>query len=303
MMPELRFDDQVAVVTGAGGGLGREHALLLASRGAHVVVNDLGGAVDGTGADPAVAQAVADEINAAGGSAVADSNTVATAEGGAAIIGTAMNAFGRVDILVNNAGILQDKTFAKMTPEQFDAVLAVHLRGSWCVAKPAFAQMAEQNYGRIVMTTSIAGLYGNFGQTNYSSAKMGLVGLARTLALEGARRGIRANVISPAAYTRMTEGLMAAEHADASAARHVAPAVAYLCHADCELSGEVLHAAGGRVASIFVGETLGFYDPKLTIEDVAENIDRIMDRSEYMVPKTINDNAVYLQRLKKEQGA
>jgi NAD(P)-dependent dehydrogenase (short-subunit alcohol dehydrogenase family) len=302
-MPELRFDDQVAVVTGAGGGLGREHALLLASRGAHVVVNDLGGAVDGTGGDPAIAHAVADEINAAGGSAVADSNTVATMEGGEAIIRTAMSAFGRVDILVNNAGILQDKTFNKMTPEQFDAVMAVHLRGSWCVTKPAFAQMQEQNYGRIVMTTSIAGLYGNFGQTNYSSAKMGLVGLARTLALEGARRGIRANVISPGAYTRMTEGLMPAEHADAAAARHVAPAVAYLCHADCELSGEVLHAANGRVSHIFVGETLGIYRPELTLEDVAENIERIMDRSEYMVPKTVNDNSVYLKRLRAEQRA
>jgi NAD(P)-dependent dehydrogenase (short-subunit alcohol dehydrogenase family) len=302
-MAELRFDDQVAVVTGAGVGLGREHALLLASRGANVVVNDLGGAVDGTGGDPAVARAVADEITAAGGSAVADPNTVSTAEGAEAIIRTAIDAFGRVDILVNNAGILQDKTFAKMTPEQFDDVLGVHLRGSWLVTKAAFPQMQEQNYGRIVMTTSIAGLYGNFGQTNYSSAKMGLVGLARTLALEGARRGIRANVLSPGAYTRMTVGLMPEDQADALAPQHVAPVVAYLCHADCELSGEILHATGGRVASIFVGETLGIYRPSLTLEDVAENIEKIMDRSDYLVAKNINDNAVFMRRLRKEYGA
>jgi NAD(P)-dependent dehydrogenase (short-subunit alcohol dehydrogenase family) len=302
-MAELRFDDQVAVVTGAGVGLGREHALLLASRGANVVVNDLGGAVDGTGGDPGVAQAVVDEITSAGGSAVADPNTVATAEGSEAMIRTAIDAFGRVDILVNNAGILQDKTFAKMTPEQFDDVLGVHLRGSWLVTKAAFPHMQEQNYGRIVMTTSIAGLYGNFGQTNYSSAKMGLVGLARTLSLEGARRGIRANVLSPGAYTRMTVGLMPEEQADALAPSHVAPVVAYLCHADCELSGEVLHATGGRVASIFVGETLGIYRPALTLEDVAENIEKIMDRSEYLVAKNVNDSAVYMRRLRKEYGA
>jgi NAD(P)-dependent dehydrogenase (short-subunit alcohol dehydrogenase family) len=216
------------------------------------------------------------------------------------MVRAAVDAFGRLDILVNNAGILQDKTFAKMTPEQFDAVLDVHLRGSWLVTKAAFPQMVEQNYGRIVMTTSVAGIYGNFGQTNYSSAKMGLVGLARTLALEGARRGILANVISPAAFTRMTENLMPAEHAEATAPSFVSPVVAYLCHSDCTLSGEVFHAVGGRVAQIFTGETVGYYSPTLTIEDVADNLDRIMDRSEYMVAKSVNDSAPYMQRLKAE---
>jgi NAD(P)-dependent dehydrogenase (short-subunit alcohol dehydrogenase family) len=244
---------------------------------------------------------VVDEIVKTGGSAVADANTVATMEGGEAIIRTAMEAFGRVDILVNNAGILQDKSFAKMTPEQFDAVIGVHLRGSWNVTKSAFAQMVEQNYGRIVMTTSIAGTYGNFGQTNYSSAKMGLIGLARTLSHEGGRKGVLTNVISPGAYTRMTVDLMPAEQSEALAPRHVAPVVAYLCHPDCTLSGEVLTASGGRVASIFVGETVGWYSKSLTIEDIAEHIDEIMDRSEYMVPKNVNDMTKYLQRLRAEK--
>ena len=204
-MTELGFDGKVAIITGAGGGLGKQHALLLASRGALVVVNDLGGAVDGTGADVGAAQLVVDEINAAGGEAVADANSVATPEGGAAIVQTAIDAFGRVDIVVNNAGILRDKSFDNMNPELLDPVIDVHLRGAFHVTQPAWKHMREQNYGRIVSTSSSSGLFGNFGQANYGAAKMGLVGFTRVLAVEGAKYGIKANAIAPLALTRMTE--------------------------------------------------------------------------------------------------
>jgi len=189
-MTELGFDGKVAIITGAGGGLGKQHALLLASRGALVVVNDLGGAVDGTGADVGAAQLVVDEINGAGGEAVADANSVATAEGGAAIVQTAIDAFGRVDIVVNNAGILRDKSFNNMSSELIDPVIDVHLRGAFHVTQPAWQHMREQGYGRIVSTSSASGIFGNFGQTNYGAAKMGLVGLTRVLAVEGAKYGI-----------------------------------------------------------------------------------------------------------------
>ncbi len=193
-MADIRFDGRVAIVTGAGGGLGREHALLLAARGAKVVVNDLGGAVDGTGGSAGPAERTAKEIEGLGGVAVADSNTVATSEGGRAIVGTALEAFGRVDVVVNNAGILRDKAFHNLTPELLDPVLDVHLKGAFHVTRPAWARMREAGYGRVLLTASNAGILGNFGQANYGAAKMGLVGLARVLAQEGARYGIKAYV-------------------------------------------------------------------------------------------------------------
>src|SRR4249920_1624676 len=210
-MADLGFDGKVAIITGAGGGLGREHALLLASRGALVGINDLGGAVDGTGSDKGAAERVVDEIKAAGGDAVADTNSVATPEGGAAIVQSALDAFGKVDIVVNNAGILRDKAFHNASPDLWDAVFDVHLRGAFNVTQPAFAKMREQGYGRIVSTSSAAGIFGNFGQTNYGAAKMGLVGLTNVLAVEGAKYNIKANAIAPLALTRMTEGILGGE--------------------------------------------------------------------------------------------
>jgi NAD(P)-dependent dehydrogenase (short-subunit alcohol dehydrogenase family) len=246
-MSQLTYDGKVAVITGAGGGLGRQHALLLASRGALVVVNDLGGTVDGSGADSSAAQKVVDEIRAAGGEAVANHDSVSTPEGGEGIIQTAIDAYGRVDIVINNAGILRDKTFHNMTPDLVDPVIDVHLKGAFNVTRPAWIRMREQGYGRIVSTSSAAGIFGNFGQANYGAAKMGLVGFSRVLAAEGAKYNIKANVIAPLALTRMTENLMGAV-GDKLDPALVTPIVAWLSHEDCDVSGEIYSVGGGRVA-------------------------------------------------------
>src|SRR5437868_9472097 len=198
-MADLGFDNRVAIITGAGGGLGREHALLLASRGAQVVINDLGGSISGEGGDAGPAHTTAKEIESLGGVAVADTNSVATPEGGEAIVQTALDAFGRIDIVINNAGILRDKTFQNMTPDLIDPVLDVHLKGAFNVTRPAWIKMRAQNYGRVVNTSSNSGLLGNFGQSNYGAAKMGLVGLTRVLAVEGAKSNIKVNAIAPVA--------------------------------------------------------------------------------------------------------
>ena len=204
-MSEIRFDGRVAVITGAGGGLGKTYALELARRGASVVVNDLGGSSDGRGGSSSMADATVKEIIEAGGKAVANYDSVATPEGGKAIIQTALDNFGKVDILVNNAGILRDKSFLKLEPKDLEAVLDVHLKGAFFVTQPAFASMKENGYGRIVMASSGAGIFGNFGQTNYGAAKMGLVGLMNVLSVEGAKYNIKVNTIAPVAKTRLTE--------------------------------------------------------------------------------------------------
>ena len=203
-MSEIRYDGRVAVVTGAGGGLGKTYALMLASRGASVVVNDLGGASDGTGAGTSMADEVVKEINESGGKAVANYDSVSTPEGGEGIIQTAVENFGKVDIVINNAGILRDKTFAKLEPQHLEAVIDVHLKGAFFVTQPAYRVMKENNYGRIVFAASGAGIFGNFGQSNYGAAKMGLVGLSNVLAVEGAKNNIKCNVIAPIAKTRLT---------------------------------------------------------------------------------------------------
>ena len=297
-MSKLTYDGKVAVITGAGGGLGRQHALLLASRGALVVVNDLGGSVDGTGENASAAQKVVDEIRAAGGEAVANHDSVSTPEGGEAIIQTAVDAYGRVDIVINNAGILRDKTFHNMTPEFVDPVIDVHLKGAFNVTKPAWIRMREQNYGRIVSTSSAAGIFGNFGQANYGAAKMGLVGLSRVLAAEGAKYNIKANVIAPLALTRMTENLMGAI-GEKLAPELVSPIVAWLSHEDCDVSGEIYSVGGGRVARVFLGETVGYTKPNITLEDIRDNWATIRDTDGYSVPANLpEETALFFNALK-----
>jgi len=243
---EIRFDERVAIVTGAGGGLGRAYALELAQRGAKVVVNDLGGARDGSGyGSQSPADQVVAEIKAAGGKAVADYGNVATAEGGESIVKTALDAFGTVDIVINNAGILRDKSFLKMEPENWQAVLDVHLNGAYNVTRPAFAVMKDKGYGRIMMTTSAAGLYGNFGQTNYTAAKMGLVGLMNTLNLEGQKYDIKVNTIAPVAASRLTEDILPPDYLDKLKPELVAPMALYLVSEECPVSGNIYNAGLG----------------------------------------------------------
>jgi NAD(P)-dependent dehydrogenase (short-subunit alcohol dehydrogenase family) len=287
-MADLGFDGKVAIITGAGGGLGRSHALELARRGALVVVNDLGGSVDGTGSGASAAQAVVDEITAAGGEAVANYDSVATPEGGRAIVQTAVDAWGRVDIIINNAGILRDASFKNMDADKVSAVLDVHLRGAFNVTQPAWEMMRNQGYGRIVNTASGAGVFGNFGQTNYGAAKMGLVGLTRVLAVEGAKNNIKANAIAPVAKTRMTEDILGPA-ADKLMPEVVTPVVAYLAHEDCPVTGEVYSCGGGRVARIFIGVTRGITDPDLTVETVRDRFDEIRDEDGYEVPANLNE--------------
>jgi len=290
-MSEISFEGRVAVVSGAGGGLGKTYALQKASRGASLVVNDLGGAADGTGGGSSMADQVVEEISAAGGKAVPNYDSVATPEGGRAIVQTALDNFGKVDILVNNAGILRDKSFLKLEPENLAAVLDVHLKGAFFVSQPAFASMKENGYGRIVMASSGAGIFGNFGQANYGAAKMGLVGLMNVLAVEGAKYDIKVNTIAPIAKTRLTEQLLGGL-ADALDPNFVTPLVTYLCSEKCELTHEIFDVGGGRYARIFLGMATGWVAPKASIpspDDIFDNIDRIRDLEGYSVPTSIAD--------------
>jgi NAD(P)-dependent dehydrogenase (short-subunit alcohol dehydrogenase family) len=295
-MMDIGFDGQVAVVTGAGHGLGREHALQLAARGARIVVNDLGGTVDGSGADAGPAQQVADEINDAGGEAVADTSSVATQSGGEAIVQTALDAFGRVDIVVNNAGILRDKAFHNLTADVLDPVLQVHLHGAFWVTLPAWKLMREQGYGRVVNTSSAAGLFGNFGQTNYAAAKMGLVGFTKALAQEGRKRNVLANVIAPGARTRMTEDLLG-PMADSLDPAKVSPVVVYLASDQCDVTGQILSVAGGRVSRVVVAEPLGYYAADLTAEQVRDNWNTIASLDDLIVPDNANEEIGQLLKM------
>jgi 3-hydroxy-3-methylglutaryl CoA synthase/NAD(P)-dependent dehydrogenase (short-subunit alcohol dehydrogenase family)/putative sterol carrier protein len=278
---EIRLDGRVAIVTGAGGGLGRVYALELAKRGAKVVVNDLGGSRDGTGAYSRAADAVVQEITEAGGEAVANYDSVTTLEGGEGIVQTALDRFGRVDILINNAGILRDKSFGKMAAGMWEAVLAVHLQGAFNVTKVAFGVMREQGYGRVVMTTSAAGLFGNFGQTNYGAAKMGLVGLMNSLKLEGAKYDIKVNTVAPLALTRLTEDVLPPDIAAKLRPEYVAPLVLYLCSEQCTDSGLILNAGMGQYGRAAVvsapGVMLGDGEQTPDVGDIHRNWAKIDD--------------------------
>ena len=285
-MSELHFEERVAIITGAGGGLGRSHAIELARRGARVVVNDVGRSVHGDGASTDAAQAVVDEITALGGTAVANHDTVATTEGGHAIVQAALDEFGRVDIVINNAGILRDKAFHKMDSHMIDSVVDIHLKGALFVSQPAFRVMRENGYGRIVNTTSASGLFGNFGQANYGAAKAGLAGLTRVLALEGEAHGIKVNAIAPIAATRMTAGILG-ELTSRVGPDSGSPVVAYLAHEECAVNGNVYSVAGGRVALIFIAETTGAVLAELTPEAVRDQLVNIEDQHRYHQPASL----------------
>jgi NAD(P)-dependent dehydrogenase (short-subunit alcohol dehydrogenase family) len=295
-MADVRFDDRVAIITGAGGGLGKQHALLLASRGAAVVVNDLGGNPDGTGAGHTMAEIVCKEIEAAGGKAVPNYDSVTTPEGGEAIVQTAIDSFGRVDIVINNAGILRDKSFANLPPADLEAVLDVHLKGAFFVTQPAFRKMKEQQYGRIVVTASAAGVFGNFGQTNYGAAKMGLVGLSNVLAVEGKKYNITSNVIAPLAKTRLTEDLLG-PLGDKLQPEQIAGLVAYLVSEECTLTHEIFSVGGGRVARVFVGLAKGWVKgagETPSIEEIRDNMTQIMDTEGFTIPTSAQDELMAL---------
>ncbi len=279
-MKDIRFDGRVAVVTGAGSGLGRAHALELARRGARVVVNDPGGSVQGDGGDASVAQRVVQEIVAAGGQAIADHHSVATPESARHVIQAAISAWGRLDILVNNAGILRDKTLAKMDMHDFDQVVRVHLGGSAYCTHAALPHMQAGGYGRVVLTTSSAGLYGNFGQTNYGAAKLGLVGLMNALKHETAKYNILVNTVAPVAVTRMTEGLPFADLIEIATPDRVTPAVVFLASDACTFSGEIVAAGGNYFSRVQIVEGQGVRCPigtQPSAEWVAENWARIAD--------------------------
>lgn len=302
MTEPIVFDGRVAVVTGAGGGLGRTYALELARRGARVVVNDLGGAVDGTGASAKAADLVVDEITDAGGEAVANYDSVSTEEGGAAIIQTALDTFDTIDIVINNAGILRDRSFAKMEPSDAEAVLDVHLKGAFYVSLPAFRVMKERGYGRFVFTTSASGLFGNFGQANYGAAKAGLVGLSNVIAIEGEKYNIKSNAIAPIARTRMTEDLVGllGPVADTIDPEQVTPMVVYLCSEQNEHTHEIFTAGGGRYGRVFVATNEGWFpgtEDVPSVEDVADNLEAVRDISDYIIPDSNNDEIMLLARL------
>jgi len=280
-MKKIDFDGKVVIITGAGSGLGREYALEFAARGASVVVNDLGVARDGSGQTNSAADTVVAEIKEQGGKAVANYDNVATPEGGKSIVQTAVDAFGTVDVLVNNAGILRDKSFMKMTIEEWDAIMNVHLRGAFCVTQPALSVMREKNYGRIIVTSSTSGLFGNFGQTNYGAAKMGLVGLMNVLKLETSKYNITINAVAPNAYSRMTEGLIPKEIGDKLHAKFNVPMVVYLCSDQCDEDGSIFSMGAGWYAKTAIvcaqGACLGDGKRDISAEEVRDNFSRIAD--------------------------
>lgn len=278
-MAESRFDGRVAVITGGGRGLGRAYALLLASKGAKVVVNDPGGAMSGAGGDAGVAQELVDEIRAAGGEAVANTDSVATEQGGKAIVEAALDSFGRIDALIHNAGNVRYGSLSEITHEDFRAVVDVHLMGAFNVVRPAFPLMCAQEYGRIVLTSSIGGIYGNNRCVNYGVAKSGMIGLNNIAALEGEGCNVKSNIIVPSAVTRMAEGIDISQYPPMEP-ELVAPVVGWLAHEDCNITGEMIASIAGRIARCFIAETRGVYRPSWTIEEVGQAMAQVHDKSE-----------------------
>ena len=287
----MSFEGRAALVTGAGNGLGRAHALLLAARGAAVVVNDVSGPVDGFADDRPAAQRVVEEIVAAGGRAVADTHSVTDPDGGSAMVQAAIDSFGRIDVVVNNAGILRDKSFLGMTPELFDSVLGVHIRGSFNVTQAAWLHFREQGYGRVILTSSAAGLFGNPGQANYAAAKSAMVGLMNALVPEGRKYSINTNIVSPVAETQMTSHVIG-KLSGLVGPELVSPVVAYLSHESCQTSGHIYSVGGGRVARVFLGLTRGWGEPGtlFSIEDVRDHLDEIEDLTDFTIPRGAPDD-------------
>jgi NAD(P)-dependent dehydrogenase (short-subunit alcohol dehydrogenase family) len=302
-MSQIRFDGRVAIVTGSGAGIGRTYALELARRGAMVVVNDLGANLDGSGTSSSAADAVVDEIQKAGGKAVASYDSVSTAAGGENMVKTAVDNFGKIDIVINNAGIVRDKSFVKMVEEEWDAVLAVHLKGTYNVTKAAWPLMREQNYGRIIFTSSGVGLYGNFGQANYAAAKMGMIGLMNTLRIEGAKNNILINAIAPNAASRMTKNIMPPPLFDKLKPDFIAPLVAYLCSDQCRDSGMIFNCMGGWYSRTAVmctnGVLLGDGKRDISAEEIMDNWDKITALEGGKVLNSIAESFAYPMPLLK----
>lgn len=295
-MTELRFDGRVAVVTGAGRGLGRAYAELLAAKGGKVVVNDPGGSMKGEGVDAGPAEKVVQEIRAAGGDAVACTESVATPEGGKAIVQAALDHYGHIDILIHNAGNVRYGSLEEISYEDFKAVVDVHLMGAFHVVRPAFPIMCKAGYGRIVLTSSISGLYGHENSVNYGVSKAGIIGLNNVAALEGAPKGVKSNIILPGAVTRMAEGLDISQYPPMGP-ELVAPIVGWLAHESCSITGEMLISIAGRVARAFVAETEGVYRPSWSIDDVADQIDAIRDTTrQWILPPAPSGFTDHLRR-------
>ena len=300
-MADIRFDGRVAIVTGAGAGLGRTYALTLAARGAKVVVNDLGGARDGSGSSTSAADTVVKEIKKGGGKAVANYDSVATVEGGENIVKTAVDNFGKVDIVINNAGILRDKSFVKMTEDEWDIVLAVHLKGAYCVTQPAFRIMKENGYGRIINTTSGAGLYGNFGQSNYCSAKMGVVGLMNNIAIEGAKYNIKCNTIAPIAASRLTEDIMPPDLFKKLQPEFITPLVLYLASEDNQATKMIFNCAAGWFSRTEIlcapGICIGDGKREIPVEEIRDNWNKIISLDKAKPVNNVGESFAFLGPL------
>lgn len=306
----ISFEKRAIVVTGAGNGLGRAYAMALAARGASVIVNDLGGASSGEGGDPGVAEQVAAEIRAAGGQAIANADSV---ENGEKIIACAMDHFGRVDAVINNAGILRDAMFHKLSAVDWEEIVRVHLEGTFRVTRSAWPHMREAGYGRVVMTTSAAGLYGNIGQANYSAAKLGVHGMALSLAIEGRRKNIRVNSIAPVAASRLTAGVMSGPMLEALNPDHVVPLALLLAHEECPSTGSLFEAGGGWVAQVRWQRSRGLWSAPgsaLSPEALAKRFAEVTDFGEAHVPDSVMDSLVEIGsrlgvdlRLEKQEAA
>tara|TARA_B100000700_G_scaffold161981_1_gene179363 strand:- start:207 stop:1109 length:903 start_codon:yes stop_codon:yes gene_type:complete len=295
-MASVTFENKTVIVTGAGNGLGKSYALDFAKRGANVVVNDLGGAVDGSGSGNTAADQVVDEIKNNGGNAVANYDSVSSKEGGESIVNSAIESFGGVHAVVNNAGILRDKSFAKLSEEEFNAVIDVHLKGTFFVCQPAFAHMKENGYGRFVNVASPSGLFGNFGQANYAAAKMGIVGLTNIIAIEGEKYNIKANVLAPNATTRMTEDIFGEDFGKLFKVEQVTPLVVYLASEACDTTHQIFSAGAGRYARIGINTHKGYVNPEATAEDISDNIKTISTIKDGIYPMNNADEFGIIQQ-------